>query len=461
MDRRFVPAWVRRLLSSPVDELSRLQRAARFGIELTRHCAGELRHDKAGQMGAALTYHTLFSILPTLVLVLIALNSFTSAERRDEFKTGAVDWTLEFLEIQPERLALDPGLVETRRAEFEAVRRQVDEQLTRLFEALEGVNLGSIGLLGVLLFIYGATGLLATVERSFNGILGIASGRPWYVRLPLYYTVITLAPILILMGQWLRGWFFGIIESGVWSQWLARPAAVAAPIVALWVLIFLLYVLLPTGRVGKRAALVGSLVAAILLLAAREVFRLYTTGVMVTSLYGALTLIPVFLLYLWLNWLLVLFGLELTYTLNTLPRGSFKRDLAKPHEDELIDPAWAVPLSVEIAEAFARGEARSPSSLSRSMNLHPLTVDRMLAALAAAGIVHRVTGKDRSRYTLARPAEDVTVSEVLAAARAAFRSAPGNQRDHPAWRFLNELDAEELEATSSRTLAELRRPPVP
>ena len=97
-----VPTWLRRELTSPEGELGRGQRAVKYSIELGRHCAGELRHDKAGQMAAALTYHTLFSMLPTMVLILVSLKAFVSEQDREQFKEEAITWVVQTLQGEKE-----------------------------------------------------------------------------------------------------------------------------------------------------------------------------------------------------------------------------------------------------------------------------------------------------------------------------------------------------------------------
>jgi len=53
------------LIAHPVAELSRAQRWLRFAVDLTRHCSRDLRENDAGQMAAALTYRTIFGLVPS------------------------------------------------------------------------------------------------------------------------------------------------------------------------------------------------------------------------------------------------------------------------------------------------------------------------------------------------------------------------------------------------------------
>lgn len=193
--------WLRRLLSSPADEMNRCQRSVKFGIDLARHCAGELRHDKATQMAAALTYHTLFSMLPMVVLLLITMNAFVGESDRELFKETVVQWFTRPLQADvgdaeavgaeaTDRLhdkAMQSAQDEAMQsAQIEAevgdstggdmtlgqAQEAIGEKVQLVLDKLESIDLGKIGAIGLLIFIYAATGLLATIEHSFNTIFG-------------------------------------------------------------------------------------------------------------------------------------------------------------------------------------------------------------------------------------------------------------------------------------------------
>ncbi|GIT28217.1 MAG: hypothetical protein Ct9H300mP1_02630 [Planctomycetaceae bacterium] len=81
--------WVRRVITQPFDELDRWQRAVRFGYELGRVGARQLRHDRAQHMAGSLSFRTLFSLLPVLVVAtllvkgMIGMNQFMAMAEGD------------------------------------------------------------------------------------------------------------------------------------------------------------------------------------------------------------------------------------------------------------------------------------------------------------------------------------------------------------------------------------------
>jgi len=405
---------VRELFQVPFNRLNRWQKAARFASEVTVHCAKSLKHDKATQMAAALTYHTLFSLLPTVALVLVILNTtLVREEDRAQFKEDAINWVLQPIGDG----SAGPGDANAFAStdadlQFAQVRATFAEKLQEWMGKLEGLNFGSIGIVGVLVFIYAATGLLGTIERSFNSIFGISRGRAAYVRLPLYYTVITLAPLLLILGRTAQGWFFEMLSAGAWTNWLVGPAVVMAPVMSTWIVFYLMFVLMPVTSVGVRPAAIGSFVAAVGWVILIELFGLYVSNAAVTTLYGALALLPLFLLWLYCGWLVILFGLEITYTLHAMKGHEFHHDKLKQHDDELIDPATLVPMMVMVGEAFNRGKTCTVTKISDHIGVRARTVRKLLGAFEAQGLINQVDGEDEG-FALARPAEAIQVDAIL------------------------------------------------
>jgi membrane protein len=477
--------FFKRLWTRPVDELTRWQRTVKYSIDLARHCGRELRHDKAGQMAAALTYHTLFSLLPTIVLAMAVQFAFLEQAEREVFKQSVVDFLLPPVSARPAP-APDPApAVETKPSDPDpdkttakdasnedepkaAPANRIDEGRTALakmiqnrMDDLESINLGGIGVVGLLLFIYGATTLLSTAERSFNAIYGVARARSIFLRLPLYYTVITLGPIVMLAGQWAQKQFLGLLDAGQSTQWLTGPMIVLSPLLTTWLVLGVTYAALPNTRVQRRAAIIGSFVSAALVVGLIELFQLYVnvyiTSFAVESIYGALAMLPLCLLWMYLLWLLVLFGLELTYTLQAMKDQQFKHEINKLTDDMLIDPTWLIPLVAKIADAFDTGEIVTELELSKALNLAPKTIQRLLTKLEEAGIVRYVDSPGTRGHTLARPADQVPLAEVVDLARSFMpkRRSNGKGRRDPAWKIIDQIQKAATDAAKQKTLADL------
>jgi YihY family inner membrane protein len=418
---------------------SRLARVMLYLYELSVFAVHKLREDRASQMAAALTYHTLFSLLPTLVLMLVVAKAFVSEADLQTFKQNTVGWVVQFVqpeESPQEQVKVDPspqtsgrggiGAARTereKREQLEELLGGLDQQLQGWLDELQRVDFRSIGVVGVLVFIYGATGLLATIEHSFNRILRATENRSWALRLPMYYTAITLAPLIILAGQYGQRRLFDLLESGgALTAWIAVPLGVLSPLLTTWVVLLALYMLMPNKKLPLNAAASGAFIAAIGLGGAVELFSLYVRNTGSASLYGALAMLPLGLMLVWVIWQIVLFGLELSSTIWLLPerrRAEQQRREQGESIDKaegLIDTRLMLPALSAVHESFRQGKPVSIESLSRTLGVRDSIVMLMLNAARQRGWVH-ATDPAESQWALSRPAESITVCEVLEAGR--------------------------------------------
>jgi len=459
---------LRRIMREPAAELSRTQRAAKWWAEFATHCFRELRHDRAGQMAAALSHYTLFSLLPMLVIMLIVLASFVSEAQEERFESMVVNWLLKPIAAEQQGAspgegplggagdgAASPGTgAEARgsgagsadpraeRQQFNEARETLRRSIREIIDGLQQVSFGSIGLVGLLVFIYASTELLATIERSFNTIYGVSRSRPFYLRLPLYYTVITLGPVVLIAGQIGQQWFIGQLEQRAWTAWLAGPMTVLSPLLSTWIVLSLLYVLLPNTKVRGRAAIGGGLTAAVLWVITIQALTVYVSQGLIANVYGALALLPLFLLWLWLTWLIILFGLEVTFTLQSMRGRRFKHLRWKQAGELVLDATWLLPLLSEIARGFQAGRAVTAEQLGRSMQLPQRAIRRLIEPLERGEIVRRVgdAGDDKTEaYCLARPSGAITVGEVLRLGETMQPVDIQRRADDPAWRMVRDL----------------------
>jgi len=168
-------------------------------------------------------------------------------------------------------------------------------------------------------------------------------------------------------------------------------------------------------------------------------------------------LLPLLLLLIWGMWLIVLFGLELAYTLNAMKGREFKRLRHKLHDCALVDPLVMLPVSAQIAAAFRRGEPCTEDDLGRRTRLPPRAMAKLLEALQGADLVRALAGKQAGSWVPARPAESIRVADVLEAARNASPSRPEGEAAGPAWEMVDRLEEAGRKAAGDETLAGLCR----
>ena len=428
-----------------------------------------LTRSRIPQMAAALSFRTLFALIPVLVLSLVVLQAFVG---KDEV-TQVLRKTLEFTGISqlvlsdtpdapgPSEGALpaegdgagpgeDPAIAQEDSEPVDAVvgaaTEAVDQLVTeldptrdagtdleaglespagagpdqgiRLDQWIEGtverilsIRFQTIGALGVLAaLIYAAISMLVEIERTFNQIYRAQVGRSWLRRVPQYWTVLTLS-VLVLVGTFYAGERFQNAAGDVLGG--AIGFIVQASITAL--LLTFAYAVMPNTKVEVRAAAAGALVAAIAWEVAKTGFRAYIDfAISYRTLYGSIAL-PLFaMLWMYLTWILILFGLQVSYGIQHI--GTWIETVEAEDEPRLNDPASAVPMVVAIAERFEKGQHATLAHLSGATGMPEPVIDELIARLVDDGIINRVESADAA-FSLARPPDRILAADVLASAQ--------------------------------------------
>ncbi len=174
---------------------------------------------------------------------------------------------------------------------------------------LQGVSVAAVIVTAIL--------LVATVEREINAIWHAGEPRSILRRLVVYAMGVTAAPLLIGAVVYSTTW---LIEESVAQVPLASaavPFLVGPLAIAITAFAFtLLYLLVPSRKVPFRAALVGGLFAALGFEVAKRGFAFYITTVPTYRMvYGALAAVPLFLLWIYVSWVIVLVGAAVAATL--------------------------------------------------------------------------------------------------------------------------------------------------
>jgi membrane protein len=429
------------LISHPVAELSQAQRRLRFTVDLVRHCARELYDNDAMQMAAALTYRTIFGLVPLLMVSMLAFRMFGDMEVAGRHLQSAM---YAFFNYQ-----VDPS-----RPEATAFKQSLDERVLDVMRSVSGLSFEAIGAVGALLLIWAALGLLVSLENAANRIYRAPQGRQWAMRVGIYWTVLTLGPILLLLVLYAEEYWLNRAEAlpfvGPFFALLGELGSLFGSFLSF----LLLYKLMPNTHVRWRPALWGAFVAAGLSEASKWAFGLYVSQALpYMKLYGAIGLVPLFLYWLYLNWLIVLFGLEVAYTLQAMKGRVFEYREGRGALRS-ADPQWLIPLMVVLARRGLDGQSVSRQDLAEDLELRLEAVNELLGRLEAEGLVLRVSRDgDDVGLTLATGPERIPLTRLLEiAARSTIGMPP---RGGPEWEALQALLAQQRQGAGERTLAEM------
>ena len=177
---------------------------------------------------------------------------------------------------------------------------------------------GRLTAVGLLFLGVTAIMLMATIDQAFNDIWRVVNTRKLLHRFLAYWALLTLGPILVAASLSLTTKFFTSPFLGHAEATILRDVVnVVLPLVFEFGAVVLLYTVVPNVTVLWRNALAGGLFAAVLLEAAKYLFaaamKYFTTYQII---YGAIAALPVFLVWIYISWVIVLLGAIVAATLN-------------------------------------------------------------------------------------------------------------------------------------------------
>ncbi len=409
---------LKKLLSTPTTKLGKATRFVVFQIKLWTHCGRLLKKNRAGQQAAALSYHTLFGLVPLAIVMLMIFQLFpTYSDIGDKIKNFAYDQANLSKFKSPA-----PNAEDTEKAV--ALTDHLDQLVAWFFR---GTNRGSITLISVVVVIWAALALLSTIEKAFNNIWHVARGRNFLHRMINYWALLTLGPLLIGAGVYITTQYSAFVQ--IQKTVLSNIAPVILSYIVAIIAFFLLYFVLPNTKVQARSAIWGAAVAALVWIVAKNVFgycvtefRLYST------VYGVLALIPITVLWIYITWLIVLFGLQLTFTTQHLKSlDAAEIATAKRTEECFIaNDLTAINIVREIADAFEQNNAPIQAEvICTKLDIPAEFGNRILDHLVGSGLIVKAS-EPKLGFIPAQDPENIKLSDIAEAiATASFAQRQG------------------------------------
>ena len=337
----------RELLSTPTTQLGKASRFMVFQIKLWSHCARLLKKNRAGQQAAALSYHTIFGIVPLAIVMLLIFQSFPAySDIGEKVKNFAYDQ----VHLSNVRYPDPDNPEQTIR-----LTEHLDRVVTNFFAEADK---GTITLISIIIVIWAALALLSTIERAFNNIWHVARGRSFLHRIINYWALLTLGPLLLGVGVYVSTRYAAVGQ--IQKTLLSHVGPVLLSYMVAAVALFLLYFVLPNTKVQARAAIWSAAVAALVWSVAKWGFGQYVTEfIPYSKVYGVLGLVPLGVFWIFITWLIVLFGLQLTFTTQHL-RSLDAAEIAAARKIEqyfIANDLTAISIMREITAAFEANNA--------------------------------------------------------------------------------------------------------
>lgn len=314
---------------------------------------------------------------------------------------------------------------------------------------------GAVGGIGFVALLLSSVSLLWNIEASFNAIWGVRQERRVLFRFLIYWCVLTMGPVLLAVSVAATAALQGakLVQLIPGGKFLLG----FAPLFITYAAFTLLYIVVPNARVGKRSAMIGAFVAGSLWELAKLGYAVYAARAFkANAFYGSLAAIPIFMLWIYLSWLIVLAGARLVYAIDA----SVEAETATPVLGAREREEWSARVARAVAEAFAAGKPPpTVAALAHQLGTLPTLVDEVACGLEAAGLIRETQD---GGLLMGRPLEQITLREVR---RAALAPPPGslgsvvNTQDDGLAALLQRAELSAEEVLAEHSLAALVKKP--
>jgi membrane protein len=375
-------------------------------LDTARTLRDRFREDRLGLTASSLTFTTLIALVP---LVTVTLAIFSAFPMFSSFQRALEQYFLQ---------ALVP----------DGIAKPVLAALTQF--AGKAARMGSLGLA---LLVLTALAMMLTIDRALNAIWRVRRPRPFAQRVLVYWAGLTLGPLLLGVSLSLtsavlsagRG-VFGALPGGVGMllnvvEFVLLAAGMAA-----------MYQYVPHTHVQWRHALAGGVFVAAGLEVAKRLLAWYVASIpTISAVYGAFAAVPILLLWIYVGWLIVLWGAVIAAYAPSLSMRIARLPTAPGHR-------FALALSVIAALAQARSAASrglTLPDLASTLGTDPLQVEPIVDTLQQMDWVARLEEDGGQRLVLladpsSTPARALVNALLLDATPAthAFRERTGLER---------------------------------
>lgn len=262
-----------------------------------------------------------------------------------------------------------------------------------------------LNMLVILVLVATALLLVNSVEYVLNEIWQVFESRTIPQKLAIFCAILVIAPVLALSAYYFTKFrlepLFADIQLHAYAYAVYQQLL---PFLIDFGAFLLLYFLVPRAPVRFRSALLGAFIAALLFDIAKWGFALYIERFSAyDKIYGTVAVVPIFLFWLYLAWVIVLIGAEVSYQAQHLPRQGrlWKRSLMSVGDGGLVLALQALTM---IARAFEKGR-RMPSDIEIAAHLGCSTVvlKPALSSLERAGIIARSDSREMALTLLKSP----------------------------------------------------------
>ena len=372
-------------------DLSRLKRSLYRYLRIIYFAFRGFIDSRCLLLASALTYTTLLSLVPLLALMFSILKGLGVQNRLEEML-------------------------------LEQLSAGSEEIVTQIIGYIDKTNVKALGALGLFGLLATAISVIGNIELALNRIWGVERARSLGRKFSDYLSVLLTCPILFAAALGLTGSVQNVtlvqqIRDLPGVSYLVIFLAILTPYVLMWIALTFIYSYLPNTAVRFRSALFGGVVAGTLWQFAQWGYVHFQIGVAkANAIYGAFAQLPIFLVWLYLGWNIVLLGAIISFAHQNMR--AYGKNLGGSAARYAFREELGLKLLWLIGKNFYAGEEPwSAERLSEKLAVPARLVSEIIGQHCQAGFVIAAAKGKEEVYLLAKPPEKLRLDQVIEAMR--------------------------------------------
>jgi len=365
----------------------------------------DFANKKTLMVAAALSYATVLGIIPIL-MILIAVSKGFLEETLKAYTPDIANFIM---------LKFMPVYGDLQNSHGVDVYNSIQNYINfKLIPTITNINIQQLGIYGAIVLIVISLALLRTIEKAFNDIWGVTIKRQIWKLILNYWLIIALFPAVVLVILWLTGLsiyrdFIMIQNAGFLSRIFTDQTKT---FIAIFIVFTIIYKFIPYTHVKFKSAVIGGLVGGILFQIVNMFSFIFVSNAIRTHyLYGSLGIVPIFLVALFIDWLILLFGAHVAFAVQNLEffRTNHLSNELEPSDKQDI----AVVCIGIIADCFIKmRRAPSADEISSAAGIPTAFFTDILGVFEKCGYIMSST-EEPPRFVLCVPPESIKLKDVM------------------------------------------------
>lgn len=340
----------------------------------------------------SLVYTTLLSIVPLLALSFSVLKAMDVHQR------------------------IQPFLYQF----FEPMGPQGIDMANKILEFVDNIKVGVLGSVGLALLIYTVISLVQKIEFAFNTIWRVPQMRSLTQRFSNYVSVIMIGPLMMVLAVGITATIFSstVVQTLIAIEPLGTVVLFLSRFTPFFIVVLaftFMYVFMPNTKVGFKYALIGGVIAGVSWQALSMLFASFVAGsARYEAIYSSFAIGIILLIWLYLNWLVLLVGSSLVFYIQN-PRAISKRREVRVSPE--LQEQVALVMMWMVCKPFSEGKATpQQEQLEEEMGI-PAEVSRKISDKLIRGGLLMLAGPEGDGLVPARALDLISIEEILAVIR--------------------------------------------